>query len=330
MDELILAFLSSQDKLKASSLYQIFKGKRTSSILSWGYFNDCLNFLGAFPELSEKDFQSTINKLVADEKILMVDNLLSASTTFDKDLPQVDYFRYGRIDHDAWRSVQFLVQAVSHLARSNSYIPLENAPRFTQPVKQLIHQEKSHIKEQLFDELWLFFSLISKKQAELLAGSLSGYQVWGTSFQQLLVTENLSPLWFCLTRDEAIHQFLKNVSHYQDSILFRFLRPLLRKSFNQSMLQTRRLWLQGYSKKEIMKQRHLKEGTVNDHLIEWAILDENFDFTPFISMEQLKILESVPTDYRQLGYQEAVLAIPELSFERYRLYQIYKRRYEDA
>lgn len=324
MDNLILAILTQQHKLKASSLYQTFKGKRTSSILCWSYFYDCLPFLGAFPELSEKGFQQILAEAATAEKITFIENELMGWQPAAQELPKVDYFRYGRSGSDAWRSVQFLVQAVSQLDRNSRYVPLENAPRFTRPVKQLIQRERAVIKETLFDELWLFFSLLTKKQADLLAGSLSGYQLWGASFQQLIADQEAP--WLQLRRDEAIHQFLKIVNQHQDSLLYRFLRPLLQQNLNQSMLLTRRLFREGYSKAEIMKMRSLKEGTVNDHLIEWAILDEQFDFSGYVSRELTETLASLNPDYRSLRYQEAAEAMPELPFESYRLYQIQQRR----
>lgn len=52
----ILALLSHGYKVRASTLYHLLKGKRTSSVLIYGFLYDCLRFIGWWPTISEQAF----------------------------------------------------------------------------------------------------------------------------------------------------------------------------------------------------------------------------------------------------------------------------------
>ncbi len=47
------------------------------------------------------------------------------------------------------------------------------------------------------------------------------------------------------------------------------------------MLKTREYFLAGKTEAEILRLRHLKQGTINDSLIEWALLEKAFPFERF-------------------------------------------------
>ena len=81
------------------------------------------------------------------------------------------------------------------------------------------------------------------------------------------------------------------------------------------MLVTRQYYKFGYDVEKIAQIRGLKEGTITDHLIEWAILDDKFPFEDF----QLLTQEETLLDYR---YKYLVEENPEISFLQYRLSQI--------
>lgn len=81
------------------------------------------------------------------------------------------------------------------------------------------------------------------------------------------------------------------------------------------MLVTRQYYKFGYDVEKIAQIRGLKEGTIIDHLIEWAILDNKFPFEDF----QLLTQEETLLDYR---YKDLVEENSEISFLQYRLSQI--------
>ena len=79
---------------------------------------------------------------------------------------------------------------------------------------------------------------------------------------------------------------LLSVAKKQSPLLAAGLNPFYQENLNQSMLKTRRLFLSGKSIEEIMALRQIKRGTVNDHLIEWAIIDDQFPYHYFATKQQ--------------------------------------------
>lgn len=60
----ILTLFRSGHKLRVSSIYHLLTGKRTSSVLIFGYFHQILVFLGSLPSLEKAVFDQVIKKLL--------------------------------------------------------------------------------------------------------------------------------------------------------------------------------------------------------------------------------------------------------------------------
>ena len=87
------------------------------------------------------------------------------------------------------------------------------------------------------------------------------------------------------------------------------------QNINRSMLKTKELFLTEKTVDEILILRRLKQGTINDHFIEWALLDEKFPFDRFelLSFEDMDIKEVINAHYQSY----------DLSYLNFRLSQIY-------
>ncbi|MCC4045532.1 helix-turn-helix domain-containing protein [Enterococcus gallinarum] len=290
MDAFILALFHHSDKLRPSTIYQILYGKRTSSVLSYAFFYDRLGYFQAMPNLEEDEFNKRITaliaakQLVADEKGFLQTVAPAALTEVETLCRHLNYFQFGRRGEQMWRLVQLLVQAAAFQGISNRYIPVENTPMFTEPVRQLIRQHPK-LKQALFTELWTVFEQIPGEFADFLAGTLTGPEQIGQTFFQLLPDNYQKMPWNQFFPAAAIHCFL-SVANKQSPLLAAGLKPFYQENLNQSMLKTRRLFLSGKSIEEIMELRQIKRGTVNDHLIEWAIIDDQFPYHYFATKQQ--------------------------------------------
>lgn len=330
MNEFILAVLAKQNKLKASSFFQLLKGKRTSSVLCWGYFYECLPYFGAFPELSEKQFDSRLQQLEAEGALSQGDGFLRLAQSFQdteliEALAGLDLFTYGRRSDEAWRSLQLLVQAVANLGVTKQYIPVENSPQYTEPVRLFLRQQ-SHLKESLMEDLTTVFAALPQRVGDVLAATFSGNGVVGATPWQAAPQFKVG-LWSQVYFESCKHRFYRLVEQQESAVpvLAAFLRPFLAENQNQSMLASKALMEQGASLEQVMAQRRLKRGTVTDHLLEWALSDEDFDFAPYLSEEVRAFLDSFPGDFREWRYRD-IRQQQELPFEVFRLYQIWRKR----
>jgi uncharacterized protein YpbB len=72
-----------------------------------------------------------------------------------------------------------------------------------------------------------------------------------------------------------------------------------------------------------MELRRLKPGTIQDHVIEWALVDEQFPFEKFITHQE--ILATLPDDSWKYSYKDLVEQY-DVAFLEIRLYQIWRKK----
>lgn len=331
MDALILALIKEHYKLRATTLFHILNGKRTSSTLISAYFSDILPFSGCLPRLTLSEFNETIDRLHKQKKLLLTnDGILSlpkdATPTFILETPFYFYnaFEFGRNDLYCWRLIQFAVQALSYQQVTNRYIPIETAPQYTERIRAWLAL-KDTTKDGFYEELVFIFDQLPQKVADFLAATFSGHQQIGqTSFQLVPQQFQEQPLQK-IYEAACIHGFLSVVKKQPDFQLARLLISPLKANYNQSMLLSVEMFQKGKTVEQVMAIRKLKRGTVNDHVIEWALLSDQFPFHLFISEKQAKQLEKLPSDAWKKSYQELKKMI-EVDFLILRLYQIKQKR----
>ncbi|MFV0557044.1 MAG: helix-turn-helix domain-containing protein [Enterococcus sp.] len=332
MDKLILALFKPQDKLKVSTLYQLLSGKRTMAVLTYGYFYDCLHLVGLLKKLSQTDYQKNIQQLIDKNLLLEEAGYLWLSELGQQQQEQklieylatIEMYRYGRNSQEMWRMVQFLVQVTSNFGRQKQYIPLETAPQYTEKLRQLVRHYQTELPELVYQELVAVFNQIAPVQADFLAATFSGYDYEGQVPYQLFAA-NISNIEQHLFLLSSTHQFFQQIDWQSNSVLTQSLTPFLIRNQNQSMQASRALFLQGASVTDVMRVRRLKEGTVVDHLLEWALSDASFPFATYLPATIITQCQQLAGDFRYWKYQEIQERFP-IKFWEFRLFQIWQKR----
>lgn len=330
MTEFILALLQKKNKLKLTTLYQILIGKKTSSVLSYAFFMDLLPYLGSFPQLSEAKFQQIIKKLCNESDVELKDGLLfftqeQTTTSFldEQEYQAINYFRFGRKDETAWRLIQFFIQQLT-MKQPNETIALETTPYYMEILRHIQLEDTDETKQRVYEELHALFSKLPSQQSDLLVATLSGGTIAGETFYQ--VFPEIETIKGQLYRASAWHSLYHEVLQHKDYILYRVIKQPFLENLNQSVLTTRRAFLEHQSIETIARKRQLKESTIRDHLIEWAILDDQFPFAlfPMEAIDEQDFLEDIWT----VSYKEfqMVPALKDIDFLVYRLYQIKRKR----
>lgn len=323
----ILTLFQTGYKLRTSTLYHLLVGKRTSSVLLHGFFFKNLAYLGSLPNLKEDTFQKELQRLVNDQLIAVEDGF-GELTTKGKELLEEDSFdlsglnnlRFGRMREDSWQMILFAVQVVSYLSfGEKNYLPIENRPYSLQQVKKWLAQAESDLVVRFQHELTTILQRLPDETADFLANQFSGLGFQGKTTFQLLPEKWQKEPWNILYRQNAIDLFLTQVEGEQLSEL---LFALDQQNINQSMLKTKEFFLAGKTVSEIMNLRHLKQGTINDHFIEWALMDKTFPFTRFD-----------PIDFDDLDENQVVNAhyqdheTPYLNFRLSQIYYLRKKQW---
>lgn len=333
----ILALFGHGYKARTSTLYHLLKGKRTTSVLLYGFLYDNLRFFQLTPELTERQFNKMLNQLF-EQKLLQLDGGSEAQITDQGSqvLRQTSYFyehldnyRFGKTDVAIWRLLQFTVQVVSHLSYTDkNYIPLEQSPLYQQQVKSLLRSlPKAQLIKALKQEWQQIFSFLPKNQANFFARQFSGYHTIGKTSAQLLEPE-LNHFERFLTVKDALHQLLALIlSLEENSLLRKLILPYIKQNENQSMNETSEYLKYNLSLDELAKQRNLKKSTVQDHLLELALAND-FPFEQYLSGESELFLSKLITPYQNWVYQIEKQKQPQLDYFEFRLYQIKKIKEE--
>ncbi len=332
MNTFILALFLQNHKLKSTTLYQLLIGRRTTSVLSYAFFNDLLPYFGSFPKLTEKELTLHLKQLEAEKKIECVSSQSNYWQLITEDsietptfIQTIDYYRYGKKESEVWRLIQFLVQVASYLGKSKHYLPIENSPYYLAKTRQFVSNHKSELNQRIFEELSCLFSALSQENADFLARSLIGFQQNGAAFFQLLPNEVQEFPWNQLYLSAMRHRFFTELELHPDFLLYQFVQPILLANANQSAQLSQEMFLAGNSVEEICHKRHIRPGTLHDHLIEWAFVDPRFPFEQLISAEAFEQFRHLPADSWNYSYKE-LLGESDFSFFELRLYQIKQKR----
>ncbi|MEO1772939.1 helix-turn-helix domain-containing protein [Candidatus Enterococcus ferrettii] len=329
MTDFILALFHTGHKLRISTLYHLLIGKRTSSVLLHGFFYRNLSFFDSFSELDEKQFNQLVDQLIRKKMIEQIEGFgqlteagqLQLQTSKVTQLVDLNGLRYGRERERMWQLSLLGVQVASYLTyQKNEYIPLDSRPSFLYQTKKWVRQSGKDFLIAFPRELQHIFASLNKYQANFLANQFSGHEQFGRVAFQLLPAEWQEVPWDRLYYQNAIDAFLHQA--LQQPNFRRLLKQLDQLNYNQSMLKTRNLYLRGLSIEEIGKQRNLKQGTLNDHFIEWALMAEDFPFSDF----QL-IAPASESEMLMWRYQEFA-EIPYLNFRLSQILFLKEQDYE--
>ncbi|MGX7262548.1 helix-turn-helix domain-containing protein [Enterococcus crotali] len=333
----ILALFQHGYKARTSTLYHLLKGKRTSSVLLYGFLYENLQFFQLFPTLTEVEFRSIITGLIkqkllqqtADGEAQITAKGQQAISQYRDRFSRINNYHFGKTDEMIWRLLQFTVQVVSHLSYTNkNYIPLEQSPLYQRQVKMYL---KSMPKAQLIKttkrEWTQIFAELSKEEANYFTRQFSGYQQIGkTSFQLMDVQRNAFDRF--LFSKEKLHYLLYTIEQMPEgSFLRALILPLIKQNENKSMNETKVYLKRLHSVDKLAEQRKVKISTIKDHLMELALTDD-VPFDSFITKKTSDFLLEFSKPYQDWSYRSLKQLNPELDYFEFRLYQIQKLREE--
>ncbi|MFC4771327.1 helix-turn-helix domain-containing protein [Enterococcus hermanniensis] len=316
----ILTLFRTGYKLRTSTLYHLLVGKRTSSVLLHGFFYQNLAYLGALPQLKEAKFQQAIQQLVEHQLIDFEDGYGQLTTSGKQllvekkiDLTGIDNLRFGRMREESWQLILFSIQVTSHLSfNEKNYLPIEHRPYYLHQIKKWLVQSDQQLVDKIQQELLTTLETLPNDAADFLANQFSGHDFQGKTVFQLLPESWKKEPWAELYRQQAIDSLLQALPDGEFKRLIDFLDQ---QNINRSMIKTKELFLAGKTVDELLMLRQLKQGTINDHFIEWALLDETFPFERFELLHFTGMNTDEVINARYQAYN--------LSYLNFRLSQIY-------
>ncbi|KRM23789.1 helix-turn-helix domain-containing protein [Latilactobacillus graminis] len=333
-----LLCLLTPEKRRYQAIYYTLIGKRTTSNLYAGLAYGLLKWLQIYPNLEQTQFQVELKRLQTGG-LVEIDARYVWLTTAGRQKkaewqPQLfwpTHYMGPQMGHLAQFTARFLlaIQIVSEYQHQNTqYYPLATSMKDRVWVASWFKRHKSvpNFSTQLQTELTQLLAQLDTKQADLLVNQFIGHHILGKSQQQLAWALDSSPLTIRVRTLDAFAQILGLL--LTSELGYPLLTELVEhhgSQLSQSTLQTWQLIQHGATIEQISQQRHVKVGTIKEHLLEAAILLPQFPFTQFLIPGITQKLAVMMAEKPTLSFNEAQAALPQLDFFVYRLYQIQRQ-----
>ncbi len=302
------------------SVYHLLKGKKSSQTIQDAHLYQLTKFFQAYDFLTREEFEKRIVgfhtsrwvQKVSDQHYLLTNEgkealkeqlKRSAIPTF------INGWGYHSVTGVFWGRLSLLVQVCSNLVHHHTeYIPVQRKFDVQVWIKKFIQFSpiaREELASRLYLEMVRCFESEPLIDPTILVSRLTGYDRIGLTSHQAADYLQQEYTFYHLNFLSLIHFMIKSVQadpgQYQ--LLYAIMADLNNPhSFTLSTQKTYGLLNKGLNIDEIAVVRNLKESTIEDHIVEIALIDENFDITAFVRPEKQKmiLLAAKQADTKQL------------------------------
>ncbi|WP_147533823.1 helix-turn-helix domain-containing protein [Bacillus marasmi] len=290
------------------SVFHLLNGKKSSQTIQDAHLFQLTKLFQTFSSLTRNDF---LDRLKAAEKAGLVQQtnehvyLLTdegewvlAKELEEKPFPAyLNGWTYHSLTSVFWERLSLFVQVCSNLIHCQTeYIPVQRKPETQAWLKKTIQQStasKLELSRQLYGEICRCFEKDSKLSPEIFIIRLSGYQTYGLTSKQAADFFHMEDTHYHIQFLNLLHFMIKKIKEFPDefpllnNILVDLSQPA---SFTLSTSKTYSFLKRGYTIGEIASARNLKLSTIEDHIVEIALIDKMFDITEIVPVEKQKMI----------------------------------------
>lgn len=286
------------------AIYHLLTGKKSIQTLQDAHSYQLTAIYGILPRLEERFFRITVATLKREMLIKQVATDSFIITNKGKKLlndrkdTYLQFFNglnYHKTDELFFNRLLLFIQMIVNLKKNNfSYIPIVDDAQITKWARGIYHQIKHNVDDtllQLKGELETICYELTSEEANILIDRFTGYKKYGLSIHQLSNRYNYSPIDIQLIIIRIIHQMLTIIhQNKQQFVLLTKLLPSEKKKgfLTNSAKKTRELFKLGYDLEQIAHFRKLRLNTIQDHIVEIALYEEDFPFEQFLSEQTIE------------------------------------------
>lgn len=347
---LVLNLFDRSQAKKGARIYSILTGKRTASTLYQTLDYQMEPVFNLNPGLKRDEYEKLLrNYCQAGLLSKEADDLYRLSKSghdFLEDYfsrhyqsKSLDFLRFSvQFTKEWWWKLQLLTQVFSEQIHGNpSYRPV--IPNL--PIQESVKTLLSYYKKQLgltgqdFKEEWeVFLGSLDESEANLLANLLTGHGQIGFSISQLAKEEGVSQGEMTLRIFDSLHTYLPFLEKKpEESPIFyaAFLQSHLQHylGLSPSVYESYQALKKGLTLDQVAKKRHIKEATVQEHLLEMAMILKDFPFQDYVDLHYYGKLQELFKSEGDISYKDFNQRFPDIPFKDYRLVQIERIKHID-
>ncbi len=219
--------------------------------------------------------------------------------------------------------VTLCVQVASELSFGNrSYVPITTDYHLLQIFKAwYLAYGKAGAAEVRID-LERFLKKEDEIDAAVFMSKFAGHEMPGRTKEQIADDYDLEVSDVVITERDLMIRFVEFVINEGGGLAELFKRELNEGLVSSSALKTYGMICQGKGTEEVARFRGLKNSTVIEHLLDCAIVLDEFPFERFVSLAEKSRIEEVYAGQKTVYWDFRKLEGMGISFYEYRLVQI--------
>lgn len=336
----ILSLFKHGFKVRWTTAYFVLIGKKTNSVITYATCYQLLPFFHLFPNLKKermlqylKELENEGDLTLAGDYVQLTQQGMTKCQELNyESLHHINRFEDYQVCQDTFERWLLICQLVSQKSyKQTHYIPVSRQFK----IQKQIQYQWSHtgisfetFQSMFKQEIKKFMRQFSPRVAYIYAYQLSGYKVIAKTNEQLseilCIPEFEVNLWI-----ESLKSILCQLSTEEFPWLSYFIAPQLNPK-NTLYFLIKSQVQQGVEIQKISEKVHRKPGTVLDYIVEIAIKENDFPFSTYIGMYQIRLDRYLKThpNFGDWNYQSIQEEIGEIPFYAYRLYQIQKGRFQ--
>ncbi|WP_096153704.1 helix-turn-helix domain-containing protein [Bacillus sp. FJAT-45066] len=292
-----------------SAIYHLLRGKKSSQTIQDGQLFQLHSLFGMLPSVTRESITDAVVKL--EKHLLIIVNneghyaltekgqhtLIKFSDDFN--LPTyLNGWQYHKLSLLFWKRFSLLIQTLSNiLNKYSNFLPVQTDLDTQYFIKKSILSKKMsthQYAEQVHSETENLFAMLSEKEATILTYQLSGYKEAGLTIYQLAKRLKVEEEWVQILFIGAIHQMLTKLDQNKDDFpeLYSLCEDVMQEStFTVTTEKTWRLLNRGFSMDQIAQIRLLKMSTIEDHIVEISLHDQQFSIDEYVCEKHRKEIE---------------------------------------
>lgn len=287
-----------------NAVYYLLQGKKSAQTVQDAVWFSLKHVFSIYPELKKELFQEHINFL-AKNKLIEINDKTCQITTFGQEklthyierqpIPEgLNGWNFQHIDKKFWQRLSLIVQIVSNWTKGEGkFMPVQRDFYTQRWVKRWLYDWNStYDKQTLMKKLYLeiehllTYAESKNKNPEFFVARLSGYENPGLTISQIAQQYKIDEFYYLIIFRSFLHFMIKTISDFHSDypLLYSIIKNDQQEIvFTESTRKTLNLININKSIKEIARIRNLKVSTIEDHIVEIALMDEKFSIDPYVT-----------------------------------------------
>ncbi|MBT2686933.1 helix-turn-helix domain-containing protein [Bacillus sp. ISL-47] len=319
------------------SILHLLNGKKSSQTIQDAHLFQLTRFFKTFGQLSRSELEQHAKEMEAVSWISQDENshfVLTAegerylqSSLLNCPIPSsLNGWKYHTSTGIFWERLSLLVQVMSHLNYNHTkYLPIQRKREIHAWLKAFLKTTgapRNELGKLLNKELQHCLGGLSDMNPAVLTLRLTGFNHIGLTPAQ--AAEHLG-----VSHDYYHHQFLGVIHYILDCLIHSPSQyPLLGKLISGSedsvpltfsTKKTYSLLNRGLGLDEIAQIRNLKRSTIEDHVVEVALNESNFDISPYVADDRQKSILKAANSSESRQLKQIRQLVPDADYFEIRL-----------